>query len=182
MTAGSSGPDPRTKVWRRQLRAIALLPGMVAVVVPGVLVLVYGADPGLGWPAPASLLPVLAGLALILFGLRLWLQTIRLFVEVGEGTLAPWDPPRNFVVRGPYRRVRNPMISSLGFIILGEAVLLGSPSILVLFAGFAVTNGSYIPLIEEPGLLRRFGDRYRAYRRAVPRWIPRREPWTPEEG
>ena len=125
---------------------------------------------------------MLTGLALVLSGLRLWLQTIRLFVEIGEGTLAPWDPPRNFVVRGPYRRVRNPMISSLGFILLGEAALLGSSSVLVFFAGFALTNAIYIPLVEEPGLLRRFGDRYRAYRRAVPRWIPRRRPWPPGEG
>jgi protein-S-isoprenylcysteine O-methyltransferase Ste14 len=155
---------------------------MVAVVVPAVLVFVYGVDPGLGWRAPASAIAVLTGLALILSGLRLWLQTIRLFVEIGEGTLAPWDPPRNFVVRGPYRRVRNPMISSLGFILLGEAALLGSPSVLVFFAGFALTNAIYIPLFEEPGLLRRFGDHYRAYRRAVPRWIPRRRPWPPGEG
>jgi protein-S-isoprenylcysteine O-methyltransferase Ste14 len=155
---------------------------MVAVVVPAALVWIYGAAPGLGWPAPASVLPVLAGAALIAFGLPFWLQSIRLFVEVGEGTLAPWDPPRKFVVRGPYRRVRNPMISSLGFVLLGEALLLGSAPILLLFAGFAVTNGTYIPLIEEPGLLRRFGDDYRAYRNAVPRWIPRRRPWTPGEG
>ena len=178
VTARSNAAESRGAVWRRQLRAIALLPATAVVIVPAFLVALDGVDPGLGWPTPLWLLPILAGLALIGFGLRLWLQTIRLFVEVGEGTLAPWDPPRRFVVRGPYRRVRNPMISSLGFILLGEAALLGSRSILVLFAGFAIVNVTYIPLLEEPGLVRRFGDRYRAYRRAVPRWIPRRDPWS----
>jgi protein-S-isoprenylcysteine O-methyltransferase Ste14 len=70
------------------------------------------------------------------------------------------------------------MISALGFVLLGEAALLGSKWILVLFAGFAVINATYIPLVEEPRLMRRFGDDYARYRRAVPRWIPRREPWT----
>ena len=168
-------------MWRRQLGAIALLPGMVAVVVPALLVWSYGADLGWDLPAPLSILLVLTGVPLIAVGLRLWLETIRLFVEVGRGTLAPWDPTRKLVVRGPYRRVRNPMISSLGFILLGEAAVLGSPSVLILFAGFAIANATYIPLFEEPGLLRRFGQEYAEYRRAVPRWIPRRTPWTPTE-
>ena len=152
---------------------------MAVVVVPAVLVAIYGVDPGFGWPAPIAAFGILAGAALIARGGRLWWQTIRLFVEVGEGTLAPWDPPRNFVVRGPYQRVRNPVISALGFILLGEVLLLGSVAILVYFAGFVATNGIYIPLSEEPALVRRFGDDYRAYRRAVPRWFPRRTPWTP---
>jgi protein-S-isoprenylcysteine O-methyltransferase Ste14 len=155
---------------------------MAVVAVPALLVTFHGAEPGFSWPAPLTAFTVLAGAALIARGVRLWWQTIRLFVEVGEGTLAPWDPPRNFVVRGPYLQVRNPMISALGFILLGEGLLLGSPWILVYFAGFVVVNGIYIPLVEEPGLLRRFGDDYRAYRRAVPRWIPRREPWAPTGG
>ncbi len=35
----------------------------------------------------------------------------------------------------------------------------------------------YIPLIEEPGLARRFGDDYRLYKNNVPRWLPRLTPW-----
>jgi protein-S-isoprenylcysteine O-methyltransferase Ste14 len=128
-----------------------------------------------------SVLLVLAGIALIVVGFRLWVETVRLFVEVGRGTLAPWDPTLKLVVRGPYRRVRNPMISALGFVLLGEAAVLGSLPVLILFGGFAVANATYIPLFEEPGLLRRFGDEYAEYRRTVPRWIPRRTPWTPTQ-
>jgi protein-S-isoprenylcysteine O-methyltransferase Ste14 len=152
---------------------------MVAVVVPALLVWAYGADFGWDLPAPASILLVIAGLGLLSVGLSLWLQTIRLFVEVGRGTLAPWDPPRRFVVRGPYRRVRNPMISALGIVLLGETAVLGSWPVATLFAWFAIVNAIYIPLLEEPRLLRRFGAQYEEYRRAVPRWIPRRTPWSP---
>jgi protein-S-isoprenylcysteine O-methyltransferase Ste14 len=32
----------------------------------------------------------------------------------------------------------------------------------------------FVLMYEEPSLERRFGESYRAYRRATPRWIPRR--------
>jgi protein-S-isoprenylcysteine O-methyltransferase Ste14 len=35
----------------------------------------------------------------------------------------------------------------------------------------------YIPLLEEPLLLERFGDGYREYCRHVPRLLPRLRPW-----
>ncbi len=151
---------------------------MVVVVVPALLVWAHGTDVGWDLPAPFGAFLVGAGAGVALVGFRLWLETIRLFVEVGRGTLAPWDPPRRFVVRGPYRRVRNPMISALGFVLLGEVAVLGSQWVLILFVWFAIVNAIYIPLLEEPRLARRFGADYEEYRRAVPRWIPRRTPWS----
>ena len=152
---------------------------MVVVVVPAVLVWAHGADVGWDLPAPFGAFLVGAGAGAVIVGVRLWLATIRLFVEVGRGTLAPWDPPRRFVVRGPYQRVRNPMISALGFVLLGETAVFGSRWVAILFAGFVVVNAIYIPLVEEPRLVRRFGADYEQYRRAVPRWIPRRTAWSP---
>jgi protein-S-isoprenylcysteine O-methyltransferase Ste14 len=171
-------------VWRRQLRAIALLPGMVVVVIPALIVWAHGADVGWGLPAPFGAFLVGAAAGLFIVGLRLWLETIRLFVEVGRGTLAPWDPPRRFVVSGPYLRVRNPMISALGVILLGETAILGSWPVATLFGWFAIANAIYIPLVEEPRLVRRFGADYERYRRTVPRWIPRRTAWSqgPDRG
>jgi protein-S-isoprenylcysteine O-methyltransferase Ste14 len=58
------------------------------------------------------------------FGLGLAVATVRLFVRHGEGTPAPWDPPRKLVVRGPYRHVRNPMIAGVLLVLMGEALLL----------------------------------------------------------
>jgi len=112
-------------------------------------------------------------------GLGLWLmvQTIRLFVLVGDGTLAPWDPTQRLVVRGVYRHVRNPMISGVLFILLGEAVFLGSMALFYWFLAAAVVNLIYIPLFEEPGLEDRFGQDYVEYKRHVPRWLPRFSPW-----
>lgn len=165
-------------LWRH-VRAIGLLPGTVTVVVPAAILLVTrSVNVGWGFPGVSAALPVLAGVVLLAFGLFLLYRTIRLFGGAGEGTLAPWDPPRRLVVAGPYRHVRNPMISGVLFVLAGEAALLGSPALAAWLALFFGVNAAYFPLVEEPGLERRFGDDYRLYRRNVPRWIPRRTPWA----
>jgi protein-S-isoprenylcysteine O-methyltransferase Ste14 len=165
-------------VWR-QLRAIGPLPLMAAVIAPAVIVvLTDSANVGWGLPAAVAWLPFLSGCVLIALGLGLMFRTISLFARVGEGTLAPWDPTRRLVVLGPYRRVRNPMISGVLSILLGEASLVGSVPLLDWFGVFFAINAIWMPLVEEPGLVRRFGEDYLRYRHAVPRWIPRRTPWT----
>ena len=154
----------------RHLLAIGLLPGVVAGVVPALIV----AGEGLAsWPL------ILIGGAMLALGLALIVQTVALFATVGKGTLAPWDPTARLVVRGPYRRVRNPMISGVLCVLLGEALLFGSLALLVWFAFVFAVNAVYFPLVEEPGLRRRFGADYEAYRAAVPRWLPRLRPWQP---
>lgn len=164
-------------VWR-QLRAIGPLPFMGAVVVPATILALTGSvDIGWGLPAAVAWLPVVAGSALIAVGLLLMYRTISLFARFGEGTLAPWDPTQRLVVRGPYRHVRNPMISGVLSILLGESALLGSPPLLLWFLAFFAINALWMPLVEESDLERRFGDDYLLYKRAVPRWIPRRTPW-----
>ena len=75
--------------------------------------------------------------------------------------------------------MRNPMISGVLFVLLGEAVFLGSVSLLIWFLIFFELNALIMPLIEEPTMVDRFGDDYVSYKRNVPRWIPRLKPWTP---
>ncbi len=82
------------------------------------------------------------------------------------------------VVRGPYRYVRNPMISGVLAILLGEALILGSLPLIYWFPLFFLLNAIYIPLIEERDLARRFGDDYLNYKINVPRWIHRLKPWN----
>ena len=59
-------------------------------------------------------------------GILLMVAAIRLFVTIGKGTLAPWNPTQKLVVHGVYRHVRNPMISGVMFILLGEFLLAAS--------------------------------------------------------
>jgi len=162
----------------RQARAIAVLPGAVTVLVPLAILVLSGADVGWGLGGSAAALPVLLGLALIAAGFALWLWTVRLFARVGEGTLAPWDPTRRMVVEGPYRHVRNPMIAGVLAVLAGEAALFGSLPLLAWCAVFFAGNDLFFRLYEEPGLEKRFGEEYRTYKRDVPRWLPRRSPWS----
>lgn len=150
------------------------------MIVPAVLLWLAGARVGWSLRDGLAVLPVLLGLLLITVGLVLMVRTISLFVAIGHGTLAPWDPTQGLVVRGPYRYVRNPMISGVLFVLLGEATLFGSVSILIWWALFLAINAVYLPLSEEPGLARRFGADYERYRANVPRWLPRLGPWNDE--
>ncbi|HET9982155.1 MAG TPA: isoprenylcysteine carboxylmethyltransferase family protein [Longimicrobiales bacterium] len=165
-------------MWLHHLLAIALLPVTVAVLVPLWIARRYGIAFGLA-DRPVGLLIQLAGGALLAIGLALFLASLRRFVSDGKGTLAPWDPPRRLVVRGPYRYVRNPMISGVLLVLLGEALVLLSGPHLVWALIFAGVNLVYIPLLEEPPLRRRFGEAYVEYCRHVPRLLPRLRPWTP---
>jgi protein-S-isoprenylcysteine O-methyltransferase Ste14 len=155
---------------------------MVTVVVP-TLIILSGNKVRVGWNLPSSLswLPSLPGCLLAGLGVLLLYKTIALFARVGEGTLAPWDPPQRLVIRGPYRYVRNPMISGVLFVLLGEAIFLGSVSLLIWYLVFFALNALIMPLIEEPMMEDRFGSDYVSYKRNVPRWIPRLKPWTPRQ-
>lgn len=167
----------------RHLAAILILPGLATVIIPWAIVSTSGgARIGWGLAAPFWWLPVLLGCAQIAVGLVLVASTISLFVRIGRGTLAPWDPTQHLVVRGVYRFVRNPMISGVLFILLGEATLVGSRALLYWFLTFFALNAVYIPFVEEPDLALRFGDEYLRYKENVPRWIPRLRPWRPPSG
>ena len=163
----------------KQARAIAM-PVTVAGIIPTLIL--ASSPPNIGWglAAPLNVLPALAGAALIAAGLYLILTTIGMFIAVGKGTLAPWDPTRKLVVTGVYRYVRNPMISGVVAVLSGEGVLFGSPPLLLYALFVFAANAVYIPLSEEPGLRRRFGQAYDDYARQVPRWLPRRTPYQPQ--
>ena len=162
----------------KHLRAILLLPVMVTIIIPGIITGLAG-HRRIGWclSGPLRTVPVIVGCTLMCLGIALVAATIRLFATVGRGTLAPWDPTQQLVVRGVYLHVRNPMIGGVCSILLGEAVLLGSIPLLVWFGLFAMGNLVYIPLVEERDLARRFGDSYVVYEKHVPAWIPRLRPW-----
>jgi protein-S-isoprenylcysteine O-methyltransferase Ste14 len=162
----------------RHIRAILTLPFAVIIVAPTLLLAVFAAVDTRWNPAPAAYaLVFFVGLVLLLLGMVLLVVTVHLFASAGEGTLAPWDPPRHLVVRGPYRYVRNPMIVGVGMTLAGESVLTGSLAVALFTLFFFALNHLHFVYFEEPGLRKRFGRDYERYRQAVPCWWPRATPW-----
>ena len=94
------------------------------------------------------------------------------FPFTGRGTPAPFDPPKEIVVRGPYRYVRNPMYVAVMLALTGEALLFEAASLLIYAALAFSFFHLWVVFYEEPTLRRKFGDSYREYCRRVPRWLP----------
>jgi protein-S-isoprenylcysteine O-methyltransferase Ste14 len=100
--------------------------------------------------------------------LVLW--TAGLFAVQGRGTPLPLDPPRTLVVAGPYRYVRNPMYVGALLALLGYAAWFQSAWLLGYAGAVALAFHAFVVLYEEPHLGRVFGEAYRRYCEAVPRW------------
>jgi len=121
------------------------------------------------------------GLVFLISGLALFVWTVYLFWAFGKGTLAPWTPTQKLIIRGPYKYCRNPMISGVLFVLLGETFFLNSVNILIITGAFFIINAIYFILKEEPDLYKRFGKDYEAYKKSVPRWIPKFKPYKQVE-
>lgn len=124
-------------------------------------------------PPAAGVLQVI-GILLILTGLAILVWVCQAFVRYGHGTPAPFDPPQQFVSRGLYRWVRNPMYLGAAVLIPFGVAFLFSSLWLVLYAVLIIlVLHLYIVFHEEPILKKRFGDPYQNYLNTVLRWIPR---------
>lgn len=155
----------------KQLRDIIILPFTVTLLIPYLL---FNSQEQI---IPHSISLKAIGWLIAVIGSALFVYTVFLFMTVGMGTLAPWAPTQKLIVDGPYKYCRNPMISGVLFMLIGEGLMLYSASILAWAAGFFIINTVYFILIEEPGLLQRFGSDYLKYKKHVPRWIPRLTPY-----
>jgi protein-S-isoprenylcysteine O-methyltransferase Ste14 len=133
-------------------------------------------QPPADW-APAR---VIGGL-LIGVGLVPLVHSFVVFTRTGA-TPFPAASPSQLVVSGFYRHVRNPIYVGFLIVMAGQAALFGSLGLLEYAAVSWLVAAAAVRWYEEPVLARKFGDAYRAYRRAVPAWLPRVHSWTPGEG
>ncbi len=164
----------------QHIKAILLLPFMVTVVIPFILCLI-SYRLGVPWMFiyRSNFLSLVFGIILMIFGYVAVYKTNQAFASIGKGTLAPWKPTQHIVTSGLYSYVRNPMILGVLLVLFGEVIIFGSTLLLLWFLIFGVVNHIWFVYWEEPHLERKFTDKYRQYKANVPRWIPRRHPWTP---
>ena len=148
-------------------------PGLEVGIGPALLT--GGFEVGDGLPDVLALR--ILGVGLIVAGLLLLVHAYVFFALDGIGTPSPVSPPRELVVSGAYRHVRNPMYVATAAVIVGEALLLRQPILLAAAAVYCLAMAFLNHRFEEPLLRRRFGPAYDAYRAAVPGWLPRVRPW-----
>ena len=148
----------------KNLLFTVLVPGTVAGYLPW---LVTRGEP-FSWGAWTAL-------ALLLFaaGGAIYFWCLWDFASFGRGTPAPIDAPKKLVVRGLYHYTRNPMYLGVLTVILGWAVLLQAPGLLIYGACVGTCFQLFVVFYEEPQLLRTFGESYREYQARVGRWLPR---------
>ena len=166
MTAASSR-WPAVWLAFRSITWTVLLPGLVVGYVPWRF---FGlADVRPSFRSPAHLFGLSCiGLGAVFLGSCIWE-----FARRGRGTLSPVDPPRELVIRGLYRYVRNPMYLSVSLIVLGEFFLTRSRSLLVYWTVWFIAVNAFVIGYEEPALRRHFGGEYEQYMQQVGRWLPR---------
>ncbi len=140
-----------------------VVPGSVAVLVPRWILIRSGATSApMAWPA----------VVVIAAGAVLYFACVWVFAVVGTGTPGPWDAPWGFVAVGPYRWVRNAIYIAAPLVVLGEAWLFLSLSLVVYAGAMAIFFHLFVIGYEDRTLRRTFGETYTEYVRTVPRWIP----------
>ncbi len=155
-------------LWFKNLLFTLLVPGFLAGWVP-----LRWFEHHAKWPETWSW-QQMAGAGLFVAGGIVYLHCVWLFATRGQGTPAPFDPPRRLVWRGAYKWVRNPMDLGLLALVAGEALFLRSGHILVYLICLTCAVHLVVLLYEENALRRQFGAMYEDYKRAVPQWLPRR--------
>jgi protein-S-isoprenylcysteine O-methyltransferase Ste14 len=129
-------------------------------------------------PLPHWVVAQVAGGILIAAGLVPIVASFAAFVQA-QGTPVPVASPPRLVVRGFYRYVRNPIYVGFLIVLVGQALLFGSRSLVEYAAVAWCIGAAAVRWYEEPTLARKFGSEYQAYRAAVRAWIPRLRPWDP---
>jgi len=141
-----------------------VVPGTVGVYLPLWIARQRSAASG-----PTLVLAVL----LLLAGGAAYAWCLWEFASFGRGTPAPIDPPKQLVVRGLYRYVRNPMYAGVLTLVLGWAVLFRAAGVLLYALAALCWMHLFVVFYEEPHLARSFGSEYERYQSEVGRWLPR---------
>ena len=163
------------KMWAVLGSALFLIiaPGIVAGFIPWWISKWNVQVPFLGFVPLRAL-----GALLLVVSVLVLLESFARFSLQGVGTPAPVFPTRHLVVNGLYRYVRNPMYLAVVSIIFGQAMILGSVSLLAYGVLVWLTFHLFVLAYEEPTLRKTFGTEYDAFCANVPRWVPRLSPWS----
>lgn len=166
---------PWIHTWRRLGPARTYAFVMSVMIAIGALIfqvrdLLLGADLGTNW--------TLVAVAAALYIAVIWLETqywrrLSWNILVGIPELSPPERRKSGLIRdGIYGVIRHPRYLSAGLAVLAQALIINYAGMYVLTV-LLVPAGYAMLVFEERELIDRFGEEYRTYQRAVPRFIPR---------
>ena len=119
-----------------------------------------------------ALIFVLGGVVFIVVGLVLIVLTRREFAEHDQPT-DPGLPTGHIITTGVFSISRNPLYLGAVCFLIGVALAVNLPWILVLLFPALVACHYVLIVPEERYLARKFGEEYRRYAATVHRWIGR---------
>ena len=117
-------------------------------------------------------LPVrLAGLALAVAGIGATLVAQSAMGDSWRGDVDP-DVRTALVTTGPFRLVRNPILTSTAVTAIGLALLVPNVFSALMVIAFLLALQIQVRLVEEPDLLQTHGSAYRRYAARMGRFLP----------
>ncbi len=149
----------------KSLLFLIFVPGMVVGVIPSTFLLT-------GTYIETGVLVYFAFLLWVI-GALILLWCFWDFLTKGFGTPAPIAPPKELVVSGMYKYVRNPMYVGVISMLIAYFLWFGYWSLLIYAGVVFLAFHLFIVNYEEPTLKKKFGRAYTSYVKRVPRWIPK---------
>jgi protein-S-isoprenylcysteine O-methyltransferase Ste14 len=139
----------------------------------------------LAFAAPVAELAGLAPIAVLDHAVPRWSGAVLVILGIAATLAAQWamgdawradvDPELRagtLVTSGPYRLVRNPILTTTAATAVGLALMVPNLVALSMLVAFVLAMEIQVRLVEEPYLLGVHGDRYRAYAARIGRFLP----------
>ena len=140
-----------------------LVPGPMAVVIPGVMT---------RWQVRAPLLGMVVnrwiGAGMIVIGAVSLLSAIYWLAHEGA---KPYPPIERLVTTGPYAYTRNPMYGGVVLLMVGQGLLFGSRGVIIYGLCWLAAFWIFELVLDDPFIAKRIGKDYEDYMRRVPRWV-----------
>jgi protein-S-isoprenylcysteine O-methyltransferase Ste14 len=112
-----------------------------------------------------------AGVVLVVVGVAATLAAQWAMGDSWRGDVDP-DVRTALVTTGPFRVVRNPILSSTALTALGLTLMVPNVIMVAMLIAFLTSQQILVRLVEEPYLLRVHGDAYRRYAERTGRFVP----------
>src|SRR5262245_2105090 len=157
-------PAGSAQWWSKIVSSLAVLAGLGAAIAD-----IVGLPPFAPLDQPAD-----AGVGVALVGVGI-VVTVACQAVMGDSWRGDVDPDVRtaLVTTGPYRYVRNPILTATFVTSLGIALVVPNALALLFLVGVVASLQIQVRLVEEPYLLRVHGDAYRRYAAATGRFVPR---------